>query len=318
MSVTDPASGDAQVAAAARRLQELLCDHVQYRSRWERYALQHRGAAVHQGAVAMVLAAHLWDTGQSPETDQALPRRLKDVVSRALGGRVLSARTLLLFADAFAMTPDHAAELQSLRSGRSIGGADSAEGPEPARDRQRPGIAGQHFQTVALHELHTLGLDGVPIQHRTMHLIRAIQDVDRYRYMFDTDAVRVQVLRGGTAGSLYSIDGLFAVDIEFDRPLRPGETGSFEYVTRFDYRSPPEPVFRRGARERVENVELHVRFHPLRLPDEIWWAVWPDYLGSEASEEVLVELEPEGSVHRFLPVIEHGAVGFRWHFPPHA
>ncbi len=262
----------------------------------------------------MVLATHLWDTGQVPETDQVLPRRLKDLVSRALSGRVLSARTLLLFADAFEMTPEHSAELHALRAGRPHAGTEGAS-THSARDQPRSGIAGQDFHTVALHELHTVGPAGLPVEHRTMHLIRAIEDVDRYRYMFDTDAVTVEVLRGGRAGPVYQVDGMFAVDIEFDRPLSPGETGSFEYVTRFDYRSPPEPVFRRGARVRVENVELHVQFHPHKLPDQVWWITWADPYGSEPSLEELVQLEPEGSVHRFLPVIERGAAGFRWHFP---
>ncbi len=312
---------DARAAAAGRRLGELLGGQRAYRALWERRAVHHRGAAVHQGAVAAVLANQLWDTGQVPETDRDLPRRLKDVVSRALSGRVLSARTLRLFVEAFSMSDEHAAELSALRAGLpppARPGATGAPAAGPVRATGRPlGVAGRDFTTVALHELHTLGPDGIPAEHRTVHVIRAVGTVARYRYIFDTSALQVRVLRGGVPGPVYPLGEMFAVDIEFARPLQPGETGSFEYVTTFGYTSAPEPVFRRGARGRIENVELHVRFHPDRLPDRIWWATWANQRTQQVSAREPVALEPDGSVHRFLPaIIGPTVVGFHWHFPP--
>ncbi|MEJ2577627.1 MAG: GNAT family N-acetyltransferase [Kineosporiaceae bacterium] len=102
---------DAVRRSTARRLCHLLRTRPRYRARWQRYALHHRERKLNQAAVAQVLAHHLWDSGQVAETDRLLPRRLKDTVSRALSGRVLSARTLQLFIEAFEMTAQDAAGL---------------------------------------------------------------------------------------------------------------------------------------------------------------------------------------------------------------
>lgn len=97
---------------------QLLREEPAYRRRWTRHT-RSPGRGVHQGAVAHVLAEHLRDTGAEPAADDALPRRLKDVVSRALSGKTLSLRVLNLFVDAFDMDEATAERLRELLSGRT-------------------------------------------------------------------------------------------------------------------------------------------------------------------------------------------------------
>jgi hypothetical protein len=146
------------------------------------------------------------------------------------------------------MSPVDATDLWALRSGRDPARLAVVRAPEPCDGSSPP----PNYQTIALHEFHALGADGLPAHHRTVHVIRAVDTVVSYSYRFDTDAAAVEVVRGGTAGPLYqsSEDGLFGVDIAFPRPLRPGETASFEYRTIFKYKAPPPPEFRRGGRRR--------------------------------------------------------------------
>jgi hypothetical protein len=83
------------VESTAARLVELLTGHVPYRRRWQEHpaAHRHRGPEIHQGVVCQVIAEYLWDNGEELEDDHELPRRLKDPVSRALSGKILSPRT---------------------------------------------------------------------------------------------------------------------------------------------------------------------------------------------------------------------------------
>ncbi|MDQ4145291.1 MAG: hypothetical protein M3198_16425 [Actinomycetota bacterium] len=156
---------------------------------------------------------------------------------------------------------------------------------------------GPGHRTIMLHEFHYLGPDGLPERHRTVHVIKAlVDDLRTYPYLFDTDQVEVTVERGGTASELYRReDGLWGVDILLHRPLRRGETASFEYLTKFKYVEPPAPEFRRQALRRVENMELLVQFHRRKLPARVRWASW------ESREGALLEgktLLPHGRVCR--------------------
>jgi hypothetical protein len=310
VDVREPAEG-AGIRGCAAVLTQLLAGGEEYRARWLRSMRRRSSGSVHQGAVAQVIAEYLWESGQAPEGDVDLPRRLKDTVSRALSGQVIAPTTLSWFVEAFAMSEQDSARLWAAWSGQDGEAIGSGRGAG-AGDLAPPST----YRTVALHEFHTLGADGLPQSHRTVHVIRALQQVRCYPYRFDTDAVRVEVLRGGRAGPLYrtSMNGVFAVDIELTRPLAPGETGSFEYRTVFDYRQPPAPQFRRATRRRCDNVEINVRFHPDRLPAHVCWAVWAGYGADEPLEQEPVTLDPDASVHRYLETLEGRAVGFRWEF----
>jgi len=309
VDVSEPAEGYG-VRGCAAILTQLLAGTEEYRARWLRSMRRRSNRSVHQGAVAQVIAEYLWESGQAPESDVELPRRLKDTVSRALSGQVIAPTTLSWFVEAFAMSERDAERLWAAWSGSDPVGADPA-GALPAVL-----VPPSAYRTLALHEFHTLGADGLPHSHRTLHVIRALQQVRRYPYRFDTDAASVEVLRGGTAGPLYrtAVAGVFAVDIELARPLAPGETGSFEYRTVFRYREPPPQQFRRAVRRRCDNVEINVQFDPARVPSRVWWAEWAGYADDEPVQQELVAIGPDACVHRSLETLEGRAVGFRWEF----
>lgn len=290
----------------SRKLRELLLD-PSYAGLWQARIGRRQAHALHQSGVCQVIAEYLWANGLHPIDDEALPRKLKDRVHRALAGSSLSLATLRWFTEAFAMTPTDTATLLALAgcpaSGDAVfGGGVVGAGVLPPR----------LHRTVSLRELHRVGPDGLPESHRTVHVIRAEEYLDRYPYIFDTDAASVRVACGGRCGEPYALeDGLFAVDILLTEPLRPGQTAAMECETTFWYRTPPPPEFRRAAVGRLDDVDLRVQFHQLRLPRRVWWSEWPA-LDADPSLSEPVGLDAEKSVHRRLPVIERNVVGFRW------
>src|SRR5699024_10178171 len=162
----------------------LLSDSTRpYRRRWRAEVRRVSPSDPHQSAVAMVLAQHLWDTGEVPEWDSDLPRRLKDVVARAVGGRGISHRTLGWFIGAFELTetderrlwhrleaalgrqvPDHATAQPAVLGAPPTPG-DLAEQP--------PGSTGYH--TESLVERLILGVGGAPHRATRLHVLRARQ-----------------------------------------------------------------------------------------------------------------------------------------------
>ncbi|MFJ1704775.1 hypothetical protein [Kitasatospora sp. NPDC088346] len=103
----------AEPCPAGEHLAELLARPGPYRIRWLRQVTRGTPDRVNQAAVARVLAQWLWLNGEAPESE-TLPRALRDRVSRALGGRQLSAATLRLFAAAFALSEQDEADLWTL------------------------------------------------------------------------------------------------------------------------------------------------------------------------------------------------------------
>lgn len=113
-------TGCAPCVVTSEYLVFLLSSRTEYRRRWQAFMRRQGPHAIHQGAVAHVLASYLWDSGEIAETDIELPRRLKDVVSRALHGRVLAPTTLKWFIEAFAMSPNDSGHLWALRYGQHL------------------------------------------------------------------------------------------------------------------------------------------------------------------------------------------------------
>lgn len=278
-----------------RKLRELLAQPV-YRAQWESYVRQRPSASVNQAAVARLLADFLVDTGERDYRSPDLARHLKDRVGRALTGQRASPETLRWLIEAFSMSEG---DRQQLWAAFRAGATTST------------GAATHH--NVAIHELHTVGVDGVPLSHRTVQVLRAGRHrITHYTYKFDTDAASVEIIRGGVAGPVYPCgNGLSAVDIALHRPLEPGDTASLEYLTTFAYRDPPSPEFRRGAVRPIDSLELRVQFHRSCRPRRIWWARWRHLDGSPVHQEP-VALDPEHAVHRYLSNVEATIVGFTW------
>lgn len=304
---------DEQRLAAARFLLDLL-ESAKYAPLWRRHVARHRGGRVHQGAVARVLAEYLWEAGLAADSDTALPRRLKDTVSRALSGRSLPTRVIDLFVQAFRIHPVEAAQLWALWAGSPPGRLVLLSPPDRDAERADPGATAATYQTISLHEIHDIGPDGLPASHRTIQVIRALTRVEAYEYCFDTACAVVEVIRGGTAGPVRATatPGIHASRITLSRPVEAGATASFEYRTFFSYREVPPKEFRRGTRQSLDNVDLLLRFHRDALPTRIWWGVWDGLVARAPSYQEEVKLGPDHSVHRFVDHIEGAVVGFHW------
>ncbi|MFH5821624.1 hypothetical protein [Georgenia sp. AZ-5] len=298
-------------AEVCRHLVALLAERAAYRSRWAVHMRRSSGQQVHQGAVAQVLAEYLWESGEVADSERDLPRRLKDRVNRALTGHFIAAATLRLFIEAFDMSDKDANQLWAL-----FMNADSEDLSvlRAAADDGAPLSPTVGYESLVVHELHRVGPDGLPAEHRTLQVIRALEPMDRYVYQFDTHAAAVEVVRGGRAGPVRrsSMSGLYGVELALTNPLAPGETASLEYRTAFSFSEEPPPNFRRGSRRRIGNLEIYVQFHPARVPRRVWWARWDNIWSDEPVSRHEVRLSADLDVHRFLPALEGEIVGFVW------
>lgn len=292
-----------RVQQAAAYLREVLDRPGPYRELWMVPAGRDI-AELNQSAIAQVLVEHLWDAGDAENKDR---RALRSKVSRALNGTVLTAKVLTLFIDAFHMSEEDAGRLRGLLAGNGTIKLLDRRFAVPVMERYLP-----NHETISLSEFHYLGPDGLPDRHRTVHSIRATQPMERYPYVFDTNATTIQVTQGGTPGPIYQIgEGLYAVDITLTEPLTAGETASLEYLATFRYPEPPPREFRRGVRRVAHNLTLRVQFDPAQLPAHIWLATWPS-LNTPAVLGDEVWLDAEYSSHKFYESVENQLVGFVW------
>lgn len=280
----------------AERLREVLASDACLQA-WLPYAGRRRAGAVNQAAVAQVVAGYLWDAGLASEHNIELPRQLKDRIGRALRGEALSAETLGWLTHALPMDDEDVEEFWRL-----LGESQ----PEST-------VTGSPHRTVGLHEYHYLGPSGLPHHHRTTQHIKALGDgLASYVYRFDTEELEVTVERGGQASPVLPQEGgIFGVEVTFPRPLQRGEVTTLDYSTTFHYRHPPEPVFRRQVRRRVENMEMLVQFHRQKCPRRLRWATWDGLEGPIVSAEE-VPLEPKGWASRYVTAITNTTIGFIW------
>jgi hypothetical protein len=273
-----------RVAVTAQRLAALLAQ-PRYRRHWERHSSVRRGE-LSRAAVAAVLAAHLFDTGEVGGEHR--PRSLENRVGRALNGTRLSDRTLELFIAAFGMTDAHAEELRALLHGRpataALNVAEALRGERPKPPRT--------VRTLQVAEHHEVGADRSPSLHVTRQLLEAVEETDRYHYVFDTPHAAVSVSSGGTAVDAFRVSGtpLCVVEILLSERLLPGQTTHLEFRTVFSYPAPPAPEFRRGVTASVRHVAMTVRFSPLARPRQVLRARWGDVGATEPTEAVPVEL----------------------------
>lgn len=295
-----------RASEACAYLRMLLLRPGDYRVRWEKHASAGDPAApgeLDYPAVAAVLA----EVATVPELPQ--------VVAAALDGRALTMAYAELFIEAFAIRARHAHRLRELLRGspavRVIAGTTAAE------DLRRLDQTRRH-ETLSLHELHTVGADGRPVEHETIQVIKATADgLATYPVRFDTDELVVDVVRGGRVGErIYRVDEyLHGVDILLDRELRAGETTLLQFHTTFAYRSDPPRELRRGVLRGVSDVTIWVRFDPQRVPTRVWQARWDRLDQAKVIEQVEAELDSELSVHARFGAVSNAIVGFYWEFP---
>jgi hypothetical protein len=281
-------------AQAAAFLRMLLVRPGAPRAVWDKHG---HHAQIDDEAVAEVLRQH--DSGFSAEN-----------VRTALDGTHLTPATLELFIEAFDLTPRQGGRLRDLLRGsqsvRVVTG-------KALNDLYRS-IGPPRHDTLAVHEMHTLGPDGLPAEHQTIQVIKSTVDsLDAYPLRFDTDELVVEVVRGGRVGDIYRVnESLYGVDIVLDRPLAKGETALMHYRTTFLYNTPPPPEFRRGVLGVMKDITLWVQFHPDRLPARVWLGRWDRLDAATMLEQQEVELDDEFSVQARYDEVEQSIVGFHW------
>ena len=228
---------------------------------------------------------------------------MRDRVHRAFRAETLTPETLHLFIDAFDMRPADAAELKRLL----FDAGSTTSSPLPERT----------YRTLSLQELHVLGPDGLPAEHRTLHSVEALTPgLDCYPYTFDSPDVTVRAESGATAGPVEPCPphpGFWQVQFHFSKPMEVGEVKIFEYVTTFNYEAPPPPEFRRGAGPTgLSSLSMRVQFHPERVPARATWSRWSDPQSEDATTIDEVTLDGDRSAHRFVANLQNEVVGFTW------
>ncbi len=276
---------------AANYLRHLLLNEPAYRGLWMAKA-RRSGGSPNVTAVSAVLAEYHWQhdyllEDEPPSND----RSYKDRVARALSARSFTPSTARLIGHAFGMKRAHLNRLLDLVVAPT---PVPATWPSVNRNRRRS------YRTISLHELHTIGLDRRPIEHRTICAIQALEDgVDLHHYVFDTPHARVHAVQGATADPVEPFPDrpdLWLCRLRFPRPLKAGEFRFFEYVTNFDYPAVPPHEFRRGSAYPLQTLSLRLTFSPPALPVRVTECAWPSW-ESEAAEVNRLELDDEHSVN---------------------
>ena len=306
--------------AAASYLRQLLLKPGSYRRLWEQHVVRARHGDINQLAVAEVLARYLWCYPRRPGDADILPRQLKDSVSRALSGRLLSRPLLSLFIEAFVIAPAEAERLWRLYEGSSsvvvLHGRRAVSAQ--AESDLRAALGPRRHQTLALHDHAEIGPDRLLVRTRTMQVIEAtVAGTGQIPYLYDTSALTLDVGPGcrGISRDLYQVGDVFATHILLARELGVGETATLEYWTTYQFQAEPltpqDCQYRRAVMGSVENVDIRVQFHPDALPAQVWWATWDGVDGAVTAQEVAT-LDVQHSAHRYLRSIERTVVGFHW------
>ena len=310
-----------RVTQACAYLRMLLWRAGDYRAKWERYASIPDPAAVDEQAVAAVLLEasmlsghHGWhpDSGSYPLLTRPSPAMV-ETVRRALSGIALRPDDLDALIRAFDISDRHAHRLRELLRGSPVVRMIYDGVLPPAEVYRHAGPP--HYDTLALHELHTVGPDGRPTEHETIQVIRStVPLLESVPYRFDTDDLLVHMVRGGQVGrQVYRVDeSIYGVDILLDQPLALGETTLLQYHTTFAYRTQPPPELRRGVLRTTEDLTIWVRFHPRRLPARVWVARWDRIDQAHIVKRQPAELDSELSVHARFGRVERSIVGFYW------
>ncbi|GAB3245114.1 hypothetical protein [Nocardioides dilutus] len=295
---------------AGRALRRILADPgLPYRHLWEQRGAAYRGRDLNQTAVAKVVAAYLVDRGLLADFEEGdWPRARRDWVRSRLSGAMLTHLELELFLDAFGIEEGERDRLRQLLE------SDSPAMYEPGELRLEGLPDRSRYAVDRTRDEHVLGADGRPAYHRTTQTVRAlVDDVTACRYLLDTEPVSVEVSGGGTGDAPRQVaDGIWAVVITLDRPLRAGESCDLTYTTTFDFPQAPAPVVRRAASPQETEVEMVVSFDPTRLPAAVHLSTWATVADSEPVASALVDLDHEHRASATWTVLRAGLVGFSW------
>jgi hypothetical protein len=296
--VSDGEGAGARGAQAASYLRMLFVRPGELRTAWEKHADSAHPGELDPAAIAAVL--------NSESTGERVP---VPVARAAIDGTELTSATLERFIEAFDLGPRHATRLRGL-----LRGSDSVRVITGSALSELRALQPSRHETLAVHELHTLGADGLPAEHQTIQVIKStVDELSTYQYRFDTDQLVVEVVRGGRVGDVYRFnESLYGVDIVLDRPLGRGETTLMHYRMTFGYLTPPPTEFRRGVVGTMRDVTLWVQFHPDRVPARVWQARWDRLDDATIIEEQLVELDGELSAQARYDHVEDSLLGFHW------
>jgi hypothetical protein len=299
---------------AGRELCRLLADPARpYRSVWEQRGVAYRGRALNQTAIAKVLAAYLVDRGLLADFEEGeWPRARRDWVRSRLSGSVLTHLELELFMDAFELTEQDRDALRHQLDADTGTGSTEIFTPGTVRLEGLPDRS--RYAVVRVLDLHSVGASGLPTRHRTTQTIRARDDdVREYLYLFDSDTVSVEVVKGGSAGQTRRVaEGIWGVVISLEEPLALGETCELTYETTFAYAEAPPPRLRRAATADGTQIEMVVAFHPDRLPATVHQSTWAMLADSETLTSSTVALDDNHTVSSTWTVARAGLVGFSW------
>jgi hypothetical protein len=306
--------------AASDYLRQLLLKPGTYRQSWEQHVVRARSGAINQLAVAEVLARHL--SGRSGGSNgSVLSHQLKDTVSRALSGQLLSRPSLGLFIDAFGFNGDEADRLWRLWSGaatiRVLSGSRAV--PMQAEQELRQALGPRRHQTLTLHDHAYVEASGHIGKVRSLQVIEATQaGVDRLPFLYDTNSLTLELGQGcaGLAGELRQVGpDVYATEILLTRTLGLGETLTMEYTTTFAGAGDPQDKSRREYRRAVvaqlENLDLRIQFDEDKLPAELWWATWEGVDGEVVAQQQ-VALDSQNAAQRYLRTVQRAVVGFYW------
>lgn len=306
--------------AASHYLQQLLLKPGGYRQAWEQHVSRSRHGAINQLAVAEVLARHLSSSRPGLADVSITSHQLKDTVSRALSGRLLSRAALRLFIEAFGFSEHEADRLWRLWNGSATTSVLSGSHAVPMQAEQDVAhfVGTRRHQTLSMHHHIWVGEDRRIASMRVMQVIEATaQGVDRIPFAYDADVATVELGQGckELTGPLRRLGWVFATEIILARTLDLGETLTLEYRVEHHYPEnidrPLECEQRQAVLRSLENFDMRVEFHPDRLPATIWWARW-DGIEGDVVEQQEVPLDSQNSVHRFLRSASKTVIGFRW------
>lgn len=302
-------------------LVHLLRDEPEYRTQWLRKPAETGRGRLVGGLNRMAITRVVWEwllDDTWGETDQTIDS-LKHRIYRCLAGGATHETTVAWILEAFDMSKEHRDQAWALfysakaraslnRIPTELRGSDPVDWTDLRPLRARA-------ETISAHEHHVVGADRRPRSHRTLQIVRALEDgVERYPYLWDSDSAALEVVHGGTIEEVHQVatSPYCAAFIRFDRTLHAGDTHSMELVLAYDHAEAPPPEFQRGVLGgRSANIGLRLSFHPAAVPRRVHLAEWPDI---QSPPTVLdeVELDADSSAHRFYEQLRDRIVGFTW------